>query len=264
MEYNMFRITEIIRGCGEIMLSAHTVDNEKDAIEIKAGAANFVTKYDKGVQNKLISELTAEFPNACFFAEEKENSLDILNSELLFVIDPIDGTTNFIHDMKCSAISVGAFSFGKPVFGIVYDPYKKEMFTAEKGKGAFCNGKPIHVSDRTLDVALVAFGTVPYERDTYADRIFEEVKRVFMKCADIRRSGSAALDICSVACGRNDAFFEDKLSYWDFAAGSVILTEAGGRCSTTYGEELVSSGTSSFLCTNNTVHEDIVKLIKGE
>lgn len=256
------KVTALIKECGELMLSAHAVEKESGAIEIKAGTANFVTKYDKIIQNKLISGILQIYPEALFLAEEKENSAALADSPLLFIIDPIDGTTNFIHDMKCSVISVGVYKKGNPFFGIVYNPYFDEMFTAEAGRGAFLNGERISVSLRNFPEALVSFGTAPYYRDTYADGVFSIAKKVFMKCADLRRSGSAAYDICSVACGRTDAYFEMLLSPWDFAAGRIILAEAGGKCTDFDGKTLKCSEPSSFLCSNSLIHTQLISIIK--
>ncbi len=262
MSADLTKIEEIMKECGKIMIAAHSVENEKDAIEVKAGAANFVTRYDKAVQDKLISGIAELYPDASFFAEEKDNSNEFFDSPLLFVIDPIDGTTNFIHDMKCSVISVGAYRNGKPYFGIIYNPYYDEMFTAQAGGGAFLNGNKISVSSRLLPESLVSFGTSPYYRDTYADKVFSSAKNVFMKCADIRRSGSASYDICLVACGRTDAYFEVLLSPWDFAAGRIILTEAGGKCTDFDGGELKVCEPTSFLCSNSLIHKQIIDAIK--
>lgn len=256
------KAAELIKECGRLMLSAHEVEREKDAIDAKPGSANFVTVYDKAVQNRLISGLGDIFPGASFFAEEKDNQQELTSSELLFVIDPIDGTTNFIHDMKCSVISVGAFGYGKPLFGIIYNPYFDELFSAENGKGAYLNGVKINVSERRLSKALVSFGTVPYYREEYAARVFDTAEKVFMKCADIRRSGSAAYDICAVACGRTDAYFEAYLSPWDFAAGRIILSEAGGICTDMNGNGLEICSVSSFLCANPLIHKEILNIIK--
>lgn len=252
----------LIKECGRLMLEAHAVEKENGAVEIKDGAANFVTKYDKAVQKKLINGISQIYPEASFFAEEKDNSAELAESPLLFIIDPIDGTTNFIHDMKCSVISVGAYKNGKPFFGIVYNPYFDEMFTAEVGCGAFLNGEDISVSLRSLPEALVSFGTAPYYRYIYADDVFSSAKKVFMKCADLRRSGSAAYDICCVACGRTDAYFEMLLSPWDFAAGRIILTEAGGKCTDFDGKRLKICEPSSFVCSNSLIHTQIISTIK--
>ncbi len=254
-------IFELMRECGELIRAAHNLEETDSAITVKPGAANFVTVYDVAVQQKLIAELTKLFPNAYFFAEEKENSFENTERGCCIFIDPIDGTTNFIHDMKCSAISVALYFDGKPLFGAVYDPYLKEMFHAAAGEGAFVNDRRITVSNRTLEKSLVAFGTAPYNRSSGVDERFARFMRVYMACADIRRTGSAALDVCYVACGRTDAYFEDTLSPWDYAAGALILSEAGGKI-TSYENEAIRPGVkSSVLCSNNALHAEMLSLI---
>ena len=260
-QQDVLYILQAIRSCGSQILSAHDVEKVGGAITEKSGAANFVTVFDTRVQQTLISALQARFPAAAFFAEEKENSASLVQQGLCFIIDPIDGTTNFIHDMKCSAVSVGLYDGGRPVFGAVYDPYKDEMFHACVGGGAFLNDRPIHVSDRELGKALVSFGTTPYERAAYAESMYRHLRNVFALCADLRRSGSAALDVCYVACGRTDAYFEDMLSPWDYAAGAVILAEAGGRLTSFTGQTPRAGEKSSVLCTNNALHEQMLSLM---
>lgn len=258
---NQQKIIDIIRACGDTVRTAHDVESLDGAITVKPGAANFVTAYDMKVQNMLIAQLSALYPKASFFAEEKDNDGACFKDAYCFVIDPIDGTTNFIHDMKCSAVSVALYYDGKPLFGAVYDPYMDEMFHASVGGGAFLNDRPIRVSARLLDKALVLFGTSPYNRDLYGRTTFDRVYNVFMKCADVRRSGSAALDVCYVACGRADAYFEDILSPWDFAAGLLILTEAGGKM-TSYKGELPKAGEkTSVLCSNKLLHSEMLRLL---
>jgi len=254
-------IISLIRSCGKALLSAHGVEEDGSAITVKGGVANFVTFYDVKTQNVLIDGFKKIIPDACFFAEEQDNSYVDYNNSLCFFIDPIDGTTNFIHDMKMSAVSVALSDKGEVVFGAVYNPWTDEMFSAKKGSGAFLNDKRITVSDRSLDKALVAFGTAPYDREILAKDFFPVLYRVFMNCADIRRSGSAALDICYVACGRTDAFFETVLSPWDFAAGKVIVEEAGGKVTSFDGKELSAGKKTSVLCTNNVLHEIMLGLI---
>ncbi len=257
------QILDIIRKSGALILSAHDLETRSDAITVKPGAANFVTEYDVRVQQTLIEALSGLFPGANFFAEEKENSAVSFQNAFCFVIDPIDGTTNFIHDMKCSAVSVALYYDGEPVFGAVYDPYLDEMFHASAGGGACLNGRPVSVSSRPLEKALVLFGTSPYNRDLYAKSTFDRVRNVFMKCADVRRSGSAALDVCYVACGRVDAYFEDILSPWDFAAGLLILNEAGGRMTSYAGEPPRAGEKTSALCTNKLLHPEMLQIINN-
>lgn len=253
-------ILQVIKDCGRIIVLAHDIEARDGSITVKPGAANFVTEFDVRVQNTLIERLSAVFPDAYFFAEEKDNAARPQQG-YCFYIDPIDGTTNFIHDMKLSAISVALFYGQTPVFGAVYDPYRGEMFSAVWGEGAFLNGRRITVSARTLDKALIAFGTAPYYRDNHVEERFQRIRRVFLACADLRRSGSAALDVCWVACGRTDAYFEDVLSPWDFAAGEIILTEAGGKLSSYDGGLPEPGKSSSVLCSNKTLHEEMLRLL---
>lgn len=192
----------------------------------KEGHANFVTEADIASQEFLLEKLARLLPGAHFFAEEQQENH--LRPGYNWIIDPIDGTTNFMRGYRPSAISVGLVEDGTGVLGLVYDPWADELFTAVKGGGAFCNGAPIHAADVPLENALIAFGSSPYYRER-AEATFAAVEEVFLSCGDVRRSGSAALDLCYVAAGRSDGFFESILSPWDFCAASVILEEAGAR-----------------------------------
>lgn len=244
------------------MLSAHDLESDSLCISEKYGTANFVTAFDVKVQEMLISGLCEIVPDAHFLAEEKDNSsIDVTNG-FCFIIDPIDGTANFIHDLQASAVSIGFFYNGEPVFSVIYDPYRREMFYAAKGEGAYCNGKHIHVSERTLDKAMTVFGTSPYDRDTLGEISFALAKNLYMKTADLRRTGAAAIDICNVACGRMDIFFEVILSPWDFAGGWLIITEAGGKLTDFSGNTPDFSKPSSVLCTNGSLHKEALEIIK--
>lgn len=258
------QITDLVRSQGLLMKSARQIENNSDNIKVKPGDANFVTVYDEAVQNNLIKGLKEILPNALFFAEEKDNSSVDTTRGHCFIIDPIDGTTNFIHDMGASAISVGLFLDGKPYIGVIYDPYRDEMFYAQTGFGAFLNGTRINCSDRTLDKALFSFGSAPYNKSTLGSEAFSLAQKLFYKTADIRRSGSAAIDIACVACGRTDAFFEPVLSPWDYAAGITILTEASAAVSDFNGNNLSLSIPSSFLCSNRVIYRELLNLIQEE
>lgn len=255
------QILELMRECGAFMRTAHNVDADASQIHIKPGPANFVTDYDVAVQTRLMENLSRIVPGANFFAEEKENSPALLKNAWCFIIDPIDGTTNFIHDMRASVISVGLFYDEKPVFGAVYDPYGDEMFYAVSGKGAFVNGRPIHVSSRPFAEALVCFGSAPYDRAVLAKQSFAIAAAMFDGCADIRRSGSAALDLCYLAAGRTEVFFEAVLSPWDYAAGSIILQEAGGKITDFSGAPVALGARSQVLGTNAVLHDQMQALI---
>ncbi len=214
------QILNIIRAAGEKILSF-------DRFEVyqKEGHANFVTQADMDVQAYLLTELHKAVPEAAFFAEEKEN--EALTEGLTFVIDPIDGTTNFMRGRRCSSISVALLRDKQPIIGAILNPYANELFFAEKGKGAFLNGKPIHVSDQGFENALVSIGTSPYDAEL-AKKTMRAAEKFLLAAGDLRRTGSAAIDLCDVACGRSDIFWELKLSPWDFAAGALLITEAGG------------------------------------
>lgn len=257
------RIFDLIKDCGSVMLSARNIENDSGSISEKYGTANFVTVFDVKVQNMLINGLLEIVPGAHFIAEEKDNSEIELKDGVCFIIDPIDGTANFIHDLQASAVSVGFFNNGEPVFSVIYDPYRGELFYASKGEGAYLNDKKISVSSRPLNKAMTAFGTSPYNRDVLGDRTFALAKSLYMKTSDLRRTGAAAIDICNVACGRMDIFFEVILSPWDFAGGWLIITEAGGRLTDFSGNTPLFSKQSSVLCTNGSLHEQVLDIIKN-
>ncbi|MBQ6646556.1 MAG: inositol monophosphatase [Clostridia bacterium] len=213
-------LTQIAREAGSYF--------EKSAltnIESKAGHANFVTNIDCAVQAYLEKALTALVPDSRFIGEEKENQS--LTDALTWIVDPLDGTTNMIHDYRQSAVSIALCEGKKPVVGLIWQPFTRELFYAEVGKGASLNDAPIRVSDVPPEKALVAVGTAPYYEEL--ERTSLEMALSFLhECADIRRSGSAALDLAYLACGRHDIYFELRLKPWDFAAGSLIVQEAGG------------------------------------
>lgn len=241
-------ICSLVRECGEVVLNA---DREKMAIDIKSGVADLVTEYDKGIQEKLQVGLKKILPEAKFIGEE--GSSDELSDEgYAFIVDPIDGTTNFVKDYHYSAISVALLEGKGVVAGVVYNPYLDEVFYAIKGQGAFCNGKRISVSSQPLDKALVLFGSSPYDKSLFPKTI-EVLSEYFYKALDIRRSGSAALDLCCVASGRADLFFELQVSPWDFAAGKLLIEEAGGVVTTLDGEPLSFDGKTSVLAKNNVI-----------
>ncbi|MBR4888762.1 MAG: inositol monophosphatase [Clostridia bacterium] len=251
---------EAIRSAGEIIRNAHKEQNVEDGMTVKPGEANFVTVFDVKVQNDLIGSFSALLPQANFMAEEKENSWEDLSKGLCFVIDPIDGTTNFIYNYGCSTISVGLYEDGEAVFAAVYNPYLDEMFTACKGEGVFCNGSPIHVSSAPFHRALVAFGTSPYYRETLGDVTFAVAKDIFMHTADVRRSGSAAWDLCCVAAGRIDGYYEAILSPWDYAAGQLLVKEAGGVVTQLDGSPLSPVEKSSVVAGSPAVQAELLRI----
>ena len=227
------------------------------------GAADYVTNVDFAVQEFLKSRLSEAFPHIAMIAEEKENR-NLSPDNSYWILDPIDGTTNLIRDYHMSAVALGLYEKGEITFGVVYNPFTEELFHAVKGGGAFLNGERIHVSGlMEFRDAVVSFGSSPYEKER-AKELFPIFYRVFMNCADFRRTGSAALDMCYVACGRQHAFLERNLKPWDYAAGSVILTEAGGIASAWDGEPLPYLKNSDILACAAQFEETLRELLQTE
>lgn len=249
------QLIAVVRRAGDMIRDAH--DIEKDTHE-KNGAADLVTKYDVAVQAFLQKELLALVPEADFLGEEGEH--EALDKPWVFVVDPIDGTTNFVRHMHHSNIAVALVHEGCVAYGVVYNPFTEEMFAARRGGGAFLNGHPIHVSDRDMSHAITMCGSTIYDR-RFTDRSFSLMRRLYDLGLDFRRFGSAELDVCYVACGRAEVFFECRLSPWDYAAGSLILTEAGGKITRLDGSPIDPYRGGSVWATNGICHS-VLELLK--
>ena len=228
------------RLAGEIILSC-----EGASAKTKTDARNIVTEYDTRVQALLTEKLGSFLPGAHFFCEEGDDRDSAVKGEV-FIIDPIDGTMNFFRGMSASVISAAYAKDGEVLAGAVYNPYLDEMFHAVKGKGAFLNDRRIHVTDEPLSDTIVAFGTSPYYL-SLTRRSFALAEEMFNRSLDVRRSGSAALDACSVAAGRAGLYFELQISYWDYAAGAFIAREAGAAAVTAEGAPLPNDGSRSSI-----------------
>lgn len=213
-------IVKIVREASRLMLTDHF------EIESKSGVENIVTSSDIAVQSFLVKELCAYIPGSSVLAEEEgmQESGDV---EYLWIIDPIDGTMNYSRGIKESAISVGLMHSGEMLAGVVYSPAGDELFYAEKGKGAYFNGGRIHVSDRPFKASLICTAMSTYNKD-WAPECAAVINDVYYKINDFRRFGTASLEICYLAMGRVELYFEYRLQPWDIAAGSIILSEAGG------------------------------------
>lgn len=228
------------RRAGEMILHAHGIISEN-----KTDARNVVTEYDRNVQEYLTEVFSKNIPEAHFFCEENDVH-DSLSTGHAFIIDPIDGTMNFVAGFHHSCVSVAYALNGEVLAAAVFNPYYDEMFTALKDKGAFLNGKPIHVHAHPLSGSVACLGTSPYNHEL-TDATFRVMRYMYDNALDIRREGSAALDLCSVAAGRAGVFIEMKLSYWDYAAGAFIVEQAGGRCCSAPGIPLPSDGSRSCV-----------------
>lgn len=215
-------VQNIVREAAKLFADRAAVGQIKEK-----GACDYVTAVDESVQKFVRQALGKEYPQIQFLGEEGDNS-DVDLSGLLWVLDPVDGTTNLIHDYQNSAVSLALVDNREVILGIVYNPYSDEMFCAEKGKGSFLNGQPIRVSGaKDLSESLIAIGTSPYYKEE-ADDNFKLFMAIYKDCQDIRRCGSAAIDLAHVACGRLDGYLERHLKIWDFAAGVLLVREAGG------------------------------------
>ena len=239
------KIADVVSRAGEIVLSAHDV---ADCTREKTSAADVVTAYDERVEAFLKEELLRLVEGSSFYGEEEtENG----NPDLgwVFVVDPIDGTANFVRDMRQSAVSVALAYNGQVEYAVVLDPYRQELFTARRGCGAWLNGKPIHVSPRPLSIGIFGMGTAPYYPELNKLTL-ELTEALWKRSCDFRRMGAAVPDLCAVACGRLDAFFECMLSPWDYAAGSLLVQEAGGFVTTLRGEKLPYNQKCSVWASN--------------
>jgi myo-inositol-1(or 4)-monophosphatase len=221
MEIQIETVSEIVRSAAVFM-------DRTGGFEIhdKGARENIVTSSDLAVQHFLTEQLRLRYPEVGFLCEE-EDLEEVSGHEAVWVIDPIDGTANYARGNENCCISVGLVHRGEPLLGVVYSPWRGELYTAEKGKGAFCNGKAIHVSDRPFEQGLLFSAMSTYRKELAAscrDIIYE----LYLSCNDFRRTGSAAVEICLTAAGYADLYFEMRLMPWDYAAASLILTEAGG------------------------------------
>lgn len=244
MDRIIYEIEQAAREAGEIVRSAH---GGELGIENKEGRVNFVTMYDRKVQEFLTARLRGIIPDARFLGEE--NGMDRFLPEdeegYLFVIDPIDGTTNFIHNVHPHVVSIGLFKDGWPWAGVVYAPVTDQMFSAQRGEGAYENGKRIHSSKRPLSDNIVVTGSSGFSLKAFAvnQKLAYEIQS---KCQGVRSTGSAEYNLCMIASGRFGAYYEMKLGLWDFAAGSVILEEAGGRLTDYNGKPLTYRGNTGI------------------
>jgi myo-inositol-1(or 4)-monophosphatase len=200
------------------------------------GPNDFVSEVDRAAEAAIIETLLTAYPGHGILAEESGREHGAKHSEYVWIIDPLDGTTNFLHGLPIYAVSIGLAHRGVIQQAVVYDPARNDLFFASRGRGAFLNDRRLRVSKRTkLSDALIGTG-FPFRRGDNFERYLQMFQSVMQHCAGVRRPGAAALDLCYVAAGWYDGFFETGLSPWDVAAGSLIVTEAGGLIGNFTGE----------------------------
>ena len=243
----MFKIEDIIdiaREAGNIMLTAM-----RPKVMEKSGHANFCTETDEKIQAFLIGKLTQIIPEASFLGEEDGQDVFTakMSSGYCFVIDPIDGTSNFIYGYRPSVVSIALLRDGKPYMAVIYNPYDEMMFSAISENGAYLNEEQIMSSEAPLSDSLTVFGTAPYYTELQ-ERTFDLAKKLLPLCVDLRRSGTAAWDMCCVAMGRCSLYFEMKIQLWDYAAAALIAKEAGCMITDIDGNPLSFKGATSVIC----------------
>ncbi|HBA02083.1 MAG TPA: inositol monophosphatase [Ruminococcus sp.] len=232
------------------------LDKTTPSVSIKA-KNDFVTDIDIAISDFLKTKLKEIDPTVGFFSEEEEGNLQ----DNCWILDPIDGTTNLIYGYNLSSVSLGHYLDGEVVYGIVYNPFTEEIFTAERGKGAFLNHKKrLKVSTRNIDESLIEFGAGSTHKE-FTDENFNLVKKIFEQCVDVRRICSSALDLCYIASGRIDGYFERILKPWDIAAGSLILEEAGGIITDYFGNPVQFAKQSSVIASNGVIQNFLIGTI---
>ena len=251
------RIIEIVKEADAIFF------NESYRLDVrKKGDSDFVTRADLEVSALIKSRLKEEYPSVGFISEEDYESLEFEGDKEYWILDPIDGTTNFMHQMPFCCLSLALWSKGESVLGVIYSPYTGELFSAEKGKGAYLNGERIRVSDheKLSDcVGLLEFNAY-YKNEV--EQALDHARRIYLACQDIRTFGSAALEFAYVACSRADVYLGRYLKPWDFAAGMCIVKEAGGIVSGLHEEIHINQLKQHVLCTNAVAYENFKALLQ--
>lgn len=243
-----------------LVLNTKSIVLDKTNMSVSIKAKNdFVTDIDIAVSGYLKEKLRELDSSIGFFSEEEKGCL----TNDCWILDPIDGTTNLIYGYNLSSVSLARYLNGEIVYGIVYNPFNGEIFTSEKGKGAYLNHtKRLRVSSRPLDESLIEFGAGSTHKE-FADENFRTVIEIFKHCVDVRRICSSALDLCYIAAGRIDGYFEKVLKPWDVAAGSLILTEAGGCITDYHGKPLQFASSTSVIASNGIIQNYLIETINN-
>ena len=246
------------RAAGDLITRAM---DRVDVLNIAVKSRNdFVSEVDRQAETEIVTILLRAFPDHAILGEE-HGAQGASESDYVWIIDPLDGTTNFLHGVPQFAVSIGLYYKGRPERGVIYDPVKQELFTAARGQGASLNNRRIRVTRQPgLTAALLGTG-IPFKDQSYLDAYLGMLKDLLKDAAGIRRAGSAALDLAYVAAGRYDGFWEIGLNSWDMAAGALLVQEAGGLVTDlTGGDRFLESG--SLVCANPKLHQAMIHTIK--
>ncbi len=249
--------SEVAKAAGQYLLD-HKGKIDKKNVDEKA-RNDFVTFVDHQSEKLIVDSLHSSFPDHKILAEEGSQKTSI--TEYRWIIDPLDGTKNFIQDIPIFCVSIALEHQGKIIVGVVFDPVHQELFMAERGKGATCNGKKIQVSQRSMKKSLIATG-FPFKFKNYLPQYLHCFEEIFLKCSGMRRCGSAAIDLCYTAIGRFEGFWELGLSIWDMAAGSLIIQEAGGTVSDFWAkDDYLNNG--FIIAGNPSVHKNLQAIVNN-
>jgi myo-inositol-1(or 4)-monophosphatase len=248
---------EAVVRAGDMMLARVGGDvhiNKKSAIDL-------VTEVDVAIERMFREMISTRFPDHAILGEEFGGSASVPAGPC-WVFDPIDGTTNFAHGLPIFCSSLALEFDGVAEVAAVYDPTRRELFTAERGAGAFLNGQPIRVSSAASLIDAMLVTGFPYDVHTRLDEIIGLFRAFVGEARAVRRLGSAAIDLCYVAAGRMDGFWERDLNAWDIAGGALLVTEAGGRVTGLHGEPFTSRG-RSVLASNNLIHDAMIQIVRS-
>ncbi len=238
---------------------------EYKQLQYKASISDLVTEVDKGSEQMIRNLISTHFPDHAFLGEESADGgitiEEAKEKEYVWIVDPIDGTTNFVHGFPFYCVSIALAHYGEVIVGVVYDPSNDEMFVAEKGKGAYMHGRKMQVAaDEQLRVSLIASG---FPANANAVRNLKVIETLLPRVRNIRTTGSAALHLAYVATGRISGFIEYGLSVWDMAAGILLVQESGGSVSDVHGQAY-SLDVRDLVATNGYIHEELVQQLQGD
>ncbi len=249
------QVKQIAQSVGKYLIEEQQKLQTND-IELKS-TRNYVTYIDKEAERQLVEKLQKLLPSAGFLTEEETVACE--QKEWMWIIDPLDGTTNFVHGDTPFSVSIALMRNNEAVLGVVFDPVAKELYYSTENGKAYLNDKPIQVSSHpALENAFIGYG-IPYSLDDNGERIVQNAVQQFRRCS-FRMKGSAAIELCYVACGRYDAYFHSGLSPWDVAAATFILQCAGGQCTDFSATENFVFG-RELVATNGLFHSELMDKI---